>query len=58
MNTCLMPFLMNLRLASSYLSTLPTNLAEDYYKILEAPEKELVWFEHSGHGPWLNETES
>ena len=35
----------------------PTNLAEDYYQILEAPKKELVWFEHSGHGPWLNETE-
>ena len=35
----------------------PTNLAEDYYQILEAHKKELVWFEHSGHGPWLNETE-
>ena len=35
----------------------PTKLAEDYYNILNAPEKELVWFEHSGHGPWLNETE-
>lgn len=35
----------------------PTKLADDYYNILEAPEKELVWFEHSGHGPWLNETE-
>ena len=35
----------------------PTNLAEEYYEILEAPEKELVWFEHSGHGPWMNETE-
>lgn len=34
----------------------PTKLVEDYYNILEAPEKELVWFEHSGHGPWMNET--
>lgn len=35
----------------------PTDLAEDYYEILEAPEKELVWFEHSGHSPWMNETD-
>lgn len=35
----------------------PTDLAEEYYNILEAPKKELVWFEHSGHSPWLNETE-
>lgn len=35
----------------------PTELTEEYYEILSAPEKELVWFEHSGHGPWMNETE-
>ena len=35
----------------------PTELAEEYYQIVEAPEKELVWFEHSGHGPWMNEAE-
>lgn len=35
----------------------PTDFAEEYYEILEAPRKELVWFEHSGHGPWMNETE-
>lgn len=35
----------------------PTDLAEEYYNLLDAPEKELVWFEHSGHSPWLNETE-
>lgn len=35
----------------------PTELAEEYYNIVEAPEKELVWFEHSGHGPWMNEAE-
>lgn len=33
----------------------PTKLAEEYYNLLEAPKKELVWFEHSGHGPWMNE---
>ncbi len=35
----------------------PTAFAEEYYQVLEAPDKELVWFEHSGHGPWMNETE-
>lgn len=35
----------------------PTALAEEYLKALEAPRKELVWFEHSGHSPWLNESE-
>lgn len=34
----------------------PTSLVEDYYNLLEAPRKELIWFEHSGHSPWLNET--
>lgn len=33
----------------------PTALVEEYYNSLKAPEKELVWFEHSGHNPWLNE---
>ncbi len=35
----------------------PTSLAEDYYNILEAPQKEIVWFEHSGHNPWINESD-
>lgn len=35
----------------------PTDLAEEYYNLLDAPKKEIVWFEHSGHSPWLNETE-
>lgn len=35
----------------------PTELAEEYYEIVDVPEKELVWFEHSGHSPWMNETE-
>jgi pimeloyl-ACP methyl ester carboxylesterase len=34
----------------------PTSLAEEYYNLLDAPEKELVWFEHSGHSPWINES--
>lgn len=28
----------------------PTDFVEDYVEKLDAPEKELVWFEHSGHG--------
>ena len=35
----------------------PTSLAEEYYNLLGAPQKELVWFEHSGHSPWINESE-
>ncbi len=35
----------------------PPILVEEYLKVLEAPEKELLWFEHSGHSPWINEPE-
>ncbi|WP_254911899.1 MULTISPECIES: alpha/beta fold hydrolase [Enterococcus] len=35
----------------------PRSLAEDYYDKLAAPEKEIIWFEHSGHNPWINERE-
>jgi pimeloyl-ACP methyl ester carboxylesterase len=34
----------------------PTSLVEDYHAILSAPKKEIVWFEHSGHSPWINES--
>ncbi len=34
----------------------PTALAEEYFEMLDAPQKELVWFEHSGHSPWINES--
>lgn len=34
----------------------PVSLVEDYMSILEAPHKEIVWFEHSGHSPWINES--
>ncbi len=33
----------------------PAALAADYYGLLQAPHKELVWFEHSGHGPYGSE---
>lgn len=33
----------------------PTELAEEYFEALTAPKKELVFFEHSGHSPWINE---
>ncbi len=28
-----------------------TVLAERYFNVLDAPQKQLVWFEHSGHNP-------
>jgi pimeloyl-ACP methyl ester carboxylesterase len=34
----------------------PPELAEEYFEILSAPHKELIWFEHSGHNPWVTES--
>lgn len=34
----------------------PTVLTEQYYAVLDAPHKEIVWFEHSGHNPWVSES--
>ncbi len=33
----------------------PPALVESYLEGLEAPHKELIWFEHSGHSPWVDE---
>lgn len=35
----------------------PTALAEDYFNKLNAPYKELIWFENSGHDLWIDEHE-
>ncbi len=35
----------------------PFELLEEYFKVLEAPYKEIVWFENSGHVPNLDEPE-
>ena len=35
----------------------PPALTEEYYRLLDAPRKELVWFEHSGHNPWVSEAD-
>lgn len=35
----------------------PTSLVEDYLNVLEAPHKEIIWFENSGHSPWINESD-
>jgi pimeloyl-ACP methyl ester carboxylesterase len=35
----------------------PPKLTEEYFNLLDAPRKELIWFEKSGHSPWMNETE-
>jgi len=34
----------------------PPALAEDYYQTLQEPRKEWVWFERSGHNPWVTES--
>lgn len=34
----------------------PPVLAEEYFELLEAPHKELIWFERSGHNPWVTES--
>ena len=31
-------------------------LAEEYFELLNAPHKELIWFERSGHNPWVTES--
>jgi pimeloyl-ACP methyl ester carboxylesterase len=36
-------------------STTAPKLTEEYFNLLSAPHKELIWFEHSGHGLWMNE---
>ena len=33
----------------------PVQLTKDYYELLDAPQKELIWFEKSGHTPWTTE---
>jgi pimeloyl-ACP methyl ester carboxylesterase len=35
----------------------PAAAAEQYYSVLEAPSKQLVWFENSAHTPHLDEPE-
>lgn len=33
----------------------PSSLVEEYYGLLDAPYKELIWFENSGHHPMYEE---
>ncbi len=33
----------------------PGSFVEKYVEVLDSPHKEIVWFEHSGHSPWINE---
>jgi pimeloyl-ACP methyl ester carboxylesterase len=35
----------------------PPVLAKEYFQLLEAPHKELIWFDHSGHNPWVTESD-
>ncbi|KPU42867.1 alpha/beta hydrolase family protein [Oxobacter pfennigii] len=34
----------------------PLSLVEEYVNTIDAPAKQIVWFEHSGHNPWINES--
>lgn len=33
----------------------PTALVEEYVQVLNAPKKDIIWFDNSGHSPWINE---
>ena len=35
----------------------PASLVQAFYDVIEAPDKDLVWFEHSAHGPMGEEPE-
>ena len=35
----------------------PASLVQEFYDAIEAPDKDLVWFEHSAHGPMGEEPE-
>lgn len=35
----------------------PASLIQDYYDVIQAPEKDLCWFENSAHGPLGEEPE-
>lgn len=35
----------------------PFQLVEQYYEILNAPTKEIIWFENSAHFPFYEEPE-
>jgi pimeloyl-ACP methyl ester carboxylesterase len=41
--------------AGSYDYTTPFVLVEQYYTLLHAPYKKLIWFEHSAHNPDIEE---
>jgi hypothetical protein len=32
-------------------------LVEQYFDLFDAPHKQIVWFEHSGHTPWVSESD-
>lgn len=35
----------------------PSASVKDYFSVLKTLYKEIIWFEYSGHIPWINETE-
>ena len=39
-------------------TTRPARWVQAYYDAIEAPDKDLIWFEHSAHGPLREEPET
>lgn len=35
----------------------PVYLVDEYHSLIDAPEKTLIYFENSGHNPWITEPE-
>lgn len=35
----------------------PGYLVDSYYETISAPDKEMIWFEHSGHNTWINQSD-
>lgn len=38
-------------------ANVPVSLMKEYYNLLDAHKKEIIWFEHFGHDAWINENE-
>lgn len=47
-----------LQVRSARVLILPALLQQAYYDAIEAPDKDLIWFEHSAHGPLREEPET
>jgi pimeloyl-ACP methyl ester carboxylesterase len=44
-------------LHGSYDINAPVHLVDEYFELINAPKKELIYMEHSGHNPMINESD-